>query len=250
MRSISIFGCGWIGKALAHTLKDEFEINCLVKSTNSYKSLPFKNRFLLSPSNRLHHTFCNVDIIIVAIPPQKNYLNILAALCSYILPSTQLIFLSSTSVYTQTNGKVDETATDKISNPSLVLQAEYLLRTLKKDALILRLGGLMGYERIAGKYTQGQIKAYDTFVNYVYKDDVVNVIKLCIDKDLRDDTFNVVAPKHPKQSEVYRQNAKRFSFKNTYYQESKTYGKIVCSNKLTKELYYNFLRPDPLKFWC
>jgi nucleoside-diphosphate-sugar epimerase len=187
--------------------------------------------------------------MIVAIPPKEDYLETLKRLCHCILPSTHLILLSSTSVYGRIDGTVDETDTDKITSPSLMLQAEYLVRSLREDALILRLGGLMGYERIAGKYTQGRTKIHDTFVNYIHRDDVVNVIICCIQKELRGDTFNVVAPKHPKQSEIYRQNAKQFNFENTYYKDSKTKGKIVCSHKLIEELNYHFLKPDPFSFW-
>jgi nucleoside-diphosphate-sugar epimerase len=249
MRDVSVFGCGWVGKALIPALETDFNVNCLVRSNTSYISLSIKNRFLYTTSECPPNKFCHADVMIIAIPPKEYYLNTLKRLCYCILPSTHLILLSSTSVYGQIDGTVDETDTDKITSPSLMLQAEYLVRSLREDALILRLGGLMGYERIAGKYTQGRTKTHDTFVNYIHRDDVVNVITCCIQKELRGDIFNVVAPKHPKQSEIYRQNAKRFGFDKTYYKSQDITGKKVLSTKLINSLGYDFLRPDPLKFW-
>jgi len=249
MKKVSIFGCGWVGKALLETLKHEYEVNCSVKTQASYDALEGENRFLLSADNLYDETFYNVDVMVVAIPPRGEYLETLTQLLSFLHSNTQLILLSSTSVYSQTKGVVIEESTQEIKEPTLMLQAERLVASLRSDVVILRLGGLMGYERIAGKYTAGKTKAHDAPVNYIHRDDVVGVITLCIETDTKAEVFNVVAPLHPKQSEVYMQNAEAFGWKETYFDSDEVRGKVVSSAKLVDYFNYQFLAENPLEFW-
>jgi nucleoside-diphosphate-sugar epimerase len=249
MKKVSIFGCGWVGKALLQELKHKYKVNCLVKTQASYDALEGKNRFLLSADNLYHEKFYNVDVMLIAIPPHAEYLETLTKLLSFLASSTQFILLSSTSVYSQKEGRVREEDTLNINKPTLMLQAERLLASLRPDMVILRLGGLMGYERIAGKYTAGKTKAHDAPVNYIHRDDVVAIVKLCIERDIRAEVFNVVAPLHPKQSEVYALNAKQFGWENTYFESDEFLGKVVSSEKLVAYFNYQFLKENPLDFW-
>ncbi len=249
MKQISIFGCGWVGKALLQELKHDYEVNCLVQSQSSYDSLEGENRFLLSTNNLYDEKFYDADVMVVAIPPRGEYLETLTQLLSFLPSSTQLILLSSTSVYTQTEGMVKEGNTQKIEEPTLMLKAERLVASLRCDVVILRLGGLMGYERIAGRYTAGKTKAYDAPVNYIHRDDVVSVIKLCIEYKSRAEIFNVITPLHPKQSEIYALNAKVFGLEETYFDSNEVKGKVVSSEKLVYYFKYEFLKKDPMEFW-
>ena len=229
MNRISIVGCGWVGKALKEILQEEYQVNCSVRGKLDEKS------------------FYHVETMIIAIPPRGDYLQTLTHLLSYLSDDTQLILLSSTSVYPQTTGLVKEEDTHGITTPSLMLQAERLvLSIIYPKVLILRLGGLMGYDRIAGKYTAGKTKAHDAPVNYIHRDDVVAIIKLCIDKGVKDNIFNVVAPSHPKQSEIYTKNAKIFGWENTYFESDEVIGKVVSAGKLVEFFGYEFLKREPL----
>ena len=128
-----------------------------------------------------------------------------------------------------------------------MLKGEELMKKLHEKVLILRLSGLMGYDRIVGKYTAGKTKAHDALVNYVHRDDVVKIIELCIEREI--EIFDVTAPLHPKQSEIYAQNAKRFGWENTYFESNEVSGKVVSSEKLVAYLDYEFLKPNPLEFY-
>ena len=249
IKKVSILGCGWVGKALVQELKRDYEVNCSVQSQSSYDALEGENRFLLSSNNLYDEKFYSVDVMVVAIPPRGEYLETLTQLLSFLPSSTQLILLSSTSVYTQTEGVVREADIQEIKEPTLMLQAERLVVSLRSDVVILRLAGLMGYERIAGKYTAGKTKAHDAPVNYIHRDDVVSVIKLCIDNDTRAEIFNVVAPSHPTQSEVYMQNAEAFGWEETYFNSDEVRGKVVSSQKFMDYFKYNFLKKNPMEFW-
>jgi nucleoside-diphosphate-sugar epimerase len=107
----------------------------------------------------------------------------------------------------------------------------------------------MGYNRIAGRYSAGQTKAHDARVNYVHRDDAVAIIKLSIQREETSNTFDVTAPNHPKQSEVFSQNANKFGWEKTYFKSNEVLGKRVSSQKLMAHFNYRFLYPNPLEFW-
>ena len=215
---ISILGCGWVGEALKKELESSDTVHCLSRDMTENKE---QNKYAC-------HT------LVIAIPPRENYLEVLTLTMNEIELSTQVIFLSSTSFY---------------DNKEMVVKGEELIKALDEEVLILRLSGLMGYNRIAGKYTAGKTKPHDATVNYVHRDDVLQIIKLCIEKELVNNTFNVTAPLHPKQSEIYTKNAKVFGWENTYFESDEVLGKVVSPEKLVNYLAYEFLKPNPLEFW-
>lgn len=217
-KTVSILGCGWVGKALKEELDPDYHVNCLSRNI----------------SENLQKGYYTCDTFLIAIPPRENYLEVLTETLKHINQKTQLIFLSSTSFY---DGK------------EMVVKGEELIKHLDEKMLILRLSGLMGYNRIAGKYTAGKTKAHDARVNYVHRDDVVAIIKLCIEQGVRSETFDVTAPNHPKQSEIYTKNAAQFGWENTYFDSVEVKGKFVSSEKLMGYFNYEFLYPDPLSFW-
>ena len=99
-----------------------------------------------------------VDVLLIAIPPRDNYLDVLEETLVHIDTSAQVILLSPISFYYE---------------KPLVVEAEKRVRKLHKTIVILRLGGLMGYDRVAGKYTAGKVWDFDTRTNYVHRDDKV-----------------------------------------------------------------------------
>ncbi|CAA6803381.1 MAG: Unknown protein [uncultured Sulfurovum sp.] len=215
---ISILGCGWVGEALKEALESSYTVQCL-------------SRNMITNKEQDKYT---CDTLVIAIPPRENYLEVLTLTMEQIEASTQVIFLSSTSFY---DGR------------EMVVKGEAVIKTLDNNVLILRLSGLMGYKRIAGKYTAGKTKAHDARVNYVHRDDVVQIIRLCIEKEVVNNIFNVTAPLHPKQSEIYTKNAKVFGWENTYFESMEVLGKVVSSKKLVNYFGYEFLKPNPLEFY-
>ena len=152
--------------------------------------------------------------------------------------------MSSISVYREFDEDVDESA--DIKDPRLQKDAEDLVMRAKENVLILRLGGLMGEDRISGKW-KGTSSFSDGFVNYVHKDDVINIVKLMIEKDIKKGIYNLVAPKYPLRSEVHKRNSERLGFKLGNF-EGMTKRKVL-SDKLIRYLDYTSLYPDPLLFW-
>jgi len=200
-KKVSILGCGWVGKALQGSLP--YDVHCLSrdrvanKKANLYRS----------------------DVLIIAIPPGDNYLEVLEQTLTCIEKNTQVILLSSISFY---NGK------------ALVVEAETLLQSLDEAVTILRLGGLMGYDRIAGKYTAGRVLTADSRTNYVHRDDVVGIIECIISQDVRGEVFDMVAPIQSSKKTIFTHNAKKFGFAETEFlggdEVEKGECKINCVN--------------------
>ena len=215
-KKVSILGCGWIGSALKVSLP--FDVHCLSRDsrTNSEAQM------------------YNCDVLIIAIPPRDNYLEVLEQTLSLISVQTQVILLSSISFY---DGK------------ALVVEAETLLQALAEDVVILRLGGLMGYDRIAGKYTAGKVLTSDSRTNYVHRDDVVSIIESMIKQEVREEVFDVVAPKQSTKKAIFAKNAKAFGFKETAFLGGDEVGKELSSTKLCEMLGYVFKKPDVRTFW-
>ena len=216
-KKVSILGCGWVGKALQVSLPHL--VHCLSRDrvANSEAQL------------------YDCDVLIIAIPPRDNYLEVLEQTLSDITAQTQVILLSSISFY---DGK------------AMVVEAETLLQNLDENVVILRLGGLMGHDRVAGKYTAGKVLTSDSRTNYVHRDDVVGMIESIIKQDVRGEFFDVVAPTQSTKKAIFTQNAKKFGFKETEFLGGDEVGKKLSPTKLCEVLNYAFKKPDVLSFWA
>ena len=226
-KSIGIVGCGWIGKPLAKALSKDFRVECFSREKTTDDS-----------------TFWQNDIIVIAINTKDNYLQTLQKIATLTSSASTIILMSSISVYREFDEEVNESAS--ITNIGLQRDAEELIQSLRDDAVILRLGGLMGDDRVSGKW-----KKVSTFsdgeVNYIHRDDVINITKKIIENNVNNGIYNLVAPKHPLRSEVHKKNSEEFGFKLGTF-EGRTH-RIVCSDAVIKKLDYTFLHPDPLEFW-
>jgi nucleoside-diphosphate-sugar epimerase len=226
-KSVGIVGCGWLGKPLAEALLDEFKVECFSRKNTTDDS-----------------SFWQSDIIVIAINTKNNYLQTLRKIASLISPSSKIILMSSISVYRAFDTEVDESA--HITKIGLQREAEELMLTLRDDVLILRLGGLMGDDRIAGKWKKVSTFS-DGAVNYIHRIDVIEIIKKMIEENLSSGIFNLVAPLHPLRSEVHKKNSQEFGFKLGTF-EGRTH-RVVSSDAVIKKLNYSFIYPDPLEFW-
>ncbi|MDD5157598.1 hypothetical protein [Sulfurimonas sp.] len=227
LKKIGIVGCGWLGQPLATLLSQDFAVECFVRNKIEENSSFWQN-----------------DIIIVAINTKDNYLVALRNIAKLTNPASNIILMSSTSVYKEFNNEINESV--EIKGLSLQKEAEDLMSSLRDNLLILRLGGLMGDDRVAGKWKS--ISAFeDGKVNYIHKDDVINITKIMIEKNIIKGIYNLVAPIHPLRSKVHEKNSKDFGFEFGSF--SGMTNRVVSSQKLIKELDYNFLYPNPLEFW-
>ena len=237
--NIGMIGCGWLGKPLAIHLQKEHTITCYSR-TQKLQEKELSYVYLPSAS----HTFWENELFIISISTKDKYLASLKDFLYLIPSSAKIIFTSSTSVYKGLENKVDEEST--LVEQSLQKLAEELVLSFGKQALILRLGGLMGEDRIAGKWKSPTPYA-DGPVNYIHQEDILIIISKFIDKNILQGIYNLVAPEHPLRSSVHKNNAKKLGFEEGVY--NRTTGRFVDSNKLIKALKYEFIHPNPLEFW-
>jgi hypothetical protein len=181
--------------------------------------------------------FYKCDSLIIAIPPSDEYLDVLEdVFISVSLDQaidTQMIFLSSSSFY---DGKKS------------IIEAEELVKVKDENAVILRLGGLMGYDRVAGKYTASKtIK--DGPTNYVHRDDTVAIIQSVIEQNIRNKIFDVVAPIQARKKDIFIENSKKFNFPQTYFEGEEKIIVPLSSEIICDVLGYEFQKKDVKNFW-
>ena len=275
-KRISILGCGWLGFPLAKRLVHH-DITSELKG--SVTSLP-KTELLkhagieafvieLNPDFNddefLFQSFFDTDSLIITFPPRlsKNepgfYPRQVAAVIEKIKnsPISEIIFVSSTGVYPDLNRIVveqDVTMPDQAASPDMVA-AENLLIELRKNlkVTILRHGGLIGYDRIPGKYVKGKkdITTGSLPVNYIHPDDAVGIMIKILEDGVQNETFNIVAPLHPTRREVYESTCQQFGWETPTFSnaENDQDFKIISGEKLLSFYDYDFKFPDPLKFY-
>ena len=261
MTTISIFGCGWLGLDLAKTfLKDKDYI--IKGSTTTFEKLDIleKNKiipYILDTSkNSSLDDFLVCDILIISIPPKNNdtYLEFLSSLSRHKLmyDIKQIIFISSTSVYPCENKeyKENERISYKNSSKPIIYEAEQIFNDINYKVVILRCAGLMGYDRVAGKYFANKpISTGNERVNYIHKDDVINIIQLIISKKIKTGIYNLCSPKHPTKKEVYLNNAKKYGFAEPIFTENRAKtNRIINTDKVVKKLEYKYIFVNPLKY--
>ena len=207
MKNISILGCGWLGEPLAISL---LESGYLVKGSTTTESKLTTleasqiEAYLVDISEfEDYDTFLNTDILIIAIT--SNDIDGFESLIAQIEDSSiqKVIFISSTSVYPNSNSVVtEETKTKEVP----LVEIEELFRQNNCfETTILRFAGLFGGERHPGNwFSDGRkIPQPNGYVNMIHQEDCIEIIHEIIDQNCWDTTLNACADHHPTRKEFY-----------------------------------------------
>ncbi|GAB4025958.1 Rossmann-fold NAD(P)-binding domain-containing protein [Spirosoma koreense] len=267
-KTVSIIGCGWVGWPLAERL---LTAGLLTKgSTTTPEKLPLLKQahidaYLVSlspePVGDLA-ALLQADTVIIDIPPKAGKLgdsfhpqqirHLTNAIRSS--PVQHVIYISSTSVYPESNRVVVETDVTEPAQSAApaFIEAEQLIHGLAPEQVvtIVRFGGLVGYNRIPGKYVSGRtVDSGAVPVNYIHRDDAVGLLTTVVEQRISG-TFNAVAPEHPTREAVYRKSCAEFGYElPNFAQPTKPVPfKIISPEKLIRATNYSFLYPDPLQF--
>ncbi len=264
MKTISILGCGWLGAPLAfRLLQEKYNVKGSTTRTEKLPSLrdigvkPYLIRLDPQLSGQHAAEFFRADVLIIDIPPlvqkhgAQHHPQQIEAVLEAVSEHEQLkvIYISSTSVYPAAGNDLREEQADPEAPGANItlLKAEALLKSALGDRVtILRSGGLMGYDRISGKWSRGTEVA-DTPVNYLHRDDAVEIILQLIKQEKWGKTYNAVSPHHPSRSSIYQKNAETFGWQPAAVAAT-TQHKTISPAKLQQELGYSFIFPDPLDF--
>jgi len=270
MKTISIIGLGWLGKPLGILLSDKgLRVLGSTTSEEKVKRLSSKDlevlRFSLNPHPEGvgFHALFQSETLVVNIPPRSRsgngefHLEQLKYLRSLIdsSPIKRVIFVSSTGIYPESPSKEkyaeEFPLTLENTGNEILLRAELLMgKDRNYDLTIVRFGGLMGKDRIPGKYFSGKENvAGHTRVNFIHQNDAVGIMAWVIEKELWNQTFNGVAPIHPLRSDIYEKNAAELGIAPpaSYQNELEGIDRLIDSSKIL-QTGYEFEFPDPLGF--
>ncbi|WP_421497790.1 SDR family oxidoreductase [Flavobacterium columnare] len=268
MQKISLLGCGWLGLPLAESL---IKKGFLVKgSTTTLEKIPLLQEkgilpYLVSITDTHIEAkdiadFLDSDILIINFPPKRRadiityHTKQFEKLIPEILKSKiqKILFISSTSVYPNTNKIVTEKETgtpEKESGKALLAVEKMLLDQIKFKTTIIRFSGLIGYDRMPGRFLAGkkEVENGEAPINVIHQDDCINIIETIINKEIWNDVFNASADLHPKRKEYYELAAEKIGLeKPTFAITQKIVYKIINSDKLKTKLGYQFKYPNPL----
>ena len=271
MKKVSIIGLGWLGEASGLLLQTQ-GYQVLGSSTRLEKVEILRKRgldavqFSLTPDpeGTGYPRLFDSEILVVTIPPRSRqgdgevYLQQLAIIRELLVDSAveQVIFISSTGIYPNESKASPYTEDEPINassaSNSVLYRAEQLMEDSPSYALtILRMGGLMGADRIPGAYFSGKEQVVGhTRVNFIHQLDAAKMIAWVVDQGLWNQTFNGVAPQHPLRREVYLKNASTLGIPPpASYQEAadEEVGRRISSEKISATG-FSFDFPNPLDF--
>lgn len=267
MQTISILGCGWLGLELAKLLLRQ---QYLVKgSTTSPEKIEHLSSigiqaFLLEVQaekivGSAVADFFDSDVLIINIPPGRKNPKVKTEHPQQIktivahASANKIIFVSSTGVYPDRGQVTEDTPTEpsRDSTTALIAAEQYLQQT-DKQATILRMAGLVGGERQAGRFFAGKkaVSDPDRPVNMLYRTDGIRVIQAILEQDRWNTIYNVCADQHPTKKAFYQSQARKLGLEAPEFDTdsvAKDY-KVVVNEKLKRELNYRFIHPDPMNF--
>ena len=251
MKKIGIIGYGWLGERLASSLSGKYTLVTTTTTESKVNKLnnkgihavmaSFPDYQLAEPLSQWEE-IKNMDVLIITIPVSEksccvSYLyNRIQNLSAFIGDfKGQMFLMSSTGVYPDISKEFVEEDV-----PLENVSGERMLKNKYPQLNILRLGGLMGDNRLLKNYNVSNL---DHAVNHIHYADISGIISEMIEKKTQSELYNVTAPIHPAKSQVI--NAQK-NIANDEVFEVK--GKKVLSSKLVSELGYIFQYPDPRTF--
>jgi nucleoside-diphosphate-sugar epimerase len=250
-QKISIFGCGWLGFPLAtHLLDKKYIVKGSTTSENKMDHLRSNKiePFLIDIDSLNNDSeFFNTDVLIIAIT-SKN-IESFQGLVSRIEKSTvkKVIFISSTSVYPTSEMPITEEF-DTLNSPLALIEQLFLSNNLFKTTVI-RFGGLFGGERQPGNFFKSGrvIKNPEGVVNMIHRDDCISIIEQVIENGNRNQVYNACANSHPTRRDFYTKAKQGLGFEIPIFEENNPVEmKLISSEKLIKNLNYNFIHSDLL----
>jgi nucleoside-diphosphate-sugar epimerase len=253
--SVAIIGLGWLGQPLYHKLAT---LGYAVKGsvTTAEKARQLKQHGFQAYPVEISETgidgdidglLQDIDCLLIMVPPGlrrtvrdgqvgSNYVLKMAHLLKAVekTPIEKVIFISSTSVYSDWQGKVtehDEPKPETLSGKQLRQAEELFFNSDKLQTAIVRFGGLLGGSRQPAKYLAGRkdLADGDAPVNLIHREDCINILVEIIKQEAFGKVFNAVNPNHPKKADYYIKKAKELGLEPPTFAEA-------ASNEIFKQV--------------
>ncbi len=251
MKTVSVLGCGWLGKSLAISLLDE---GYIVKgSTTSEEKLDLLEVNNIEPfiidiaSFEEFDDFLNSDILVIAITSKDidGFENLISQIKNSSIQ--KIIFISSTLVYGRRNKVMTEE--DAVLKTPLSEIENLFRENTFFETTIVRFAGLFGDERHPSNWFKNgrKIPQPKGFVNMIHKEDCIEIIHEIIDQNCWNQTFNACSNHHPTRREFYTIAKLSSDFEVPEFEENEVYEwKIISSKKVQKVLKYTFIHDNLL----
>ena len=266
-KTISILGCGWYGFSLATTLIHKgYTVKGSTTSADKLHKLAAANikPYLVSFSaddENYDPLFFMCDVLWICIPPKirsdngEDYLDKINCIINAIKLNgiKQVVFISSTGVYGDSNAEVNELSEplpDSASGKAL-LQAETLLtQQTEFQTTIIRFAGLIGPGQDPGRFLAGKkaVPNGNAPVNLIHLTDCIGISCAILDKHAFGYAYNACAPSHPTRNDFYTKAATRLGLEAPEFIAEKKNWKIVSSVNVEKILDYKY-EVDDLMAW-
>jgi len=262
MKQISILGCGWLGMPLAKSLLEKgFSVKGSTTSLEKISALesngiqPFQIELSETEiKGEIDSFLANSEILIIDIPPKlrsissENFVKKIQNLIPFIEKAKieKVIFISSTSVYSDDNAFVTETTKPNPETESgkQLLATEILLQSNENfKTTVVRFGGLIGDDRHPIHFLAGRknIENPEAPINLIHQEDCIGIIEAIVKQECWNETFNSVAPFHPSRTAYYTQKALEQNLPLPEFDQTKiSIGKTILSDKLGITLDYKF----------
>ncbi|GAA4297265.1 SDR family oxidoreductase [Nibribacter koreensis] len=265
-KKISVIGCGWLGLPLAKALVQEgYSVKGSTTTPDKLELLqqagiePFLVSFPENSPKTILEDLLDAEIIIINLPPRRtapeagDYEKTIRLLIDSLPnPTSNLLFVSSTSVYAELNREViEQDALPSPTSDAQLLRCEYWVQKAKsQQATIVRFGGLMGGSRHPGKFLAGRqnLPQPNGPVNMIHLQDCIGLLKAIIHQEKWGFTFNACAPTHPTREEFYTLATQQLDLAPPQFlEEDLSQYKVINSDLLGRELGYFFVFPNLLE---
>lgn len=227
-QTISILGCGWYGLALAkrlitegYTVKGSTTSPDKIDLLASVGILPYLLN-LQEQEVSGDPDFFKTDILVIAIPPkrssseQSSFLGKVQQIADLAEARQvkQVIFISSTAVYGESNAEIGVSSLpmpDTASGKAMLETEQLLSSNLSFSSTILRFAGLIGPGRNPGRFFAGKqdIPNGQAPVNLLHQEDCVEFTLSLIQQAAFGYIYNVCSPDHPSRQEFYVKAAQK-----------------------------------------
>lgn len=263
-KRISLLGCGWLGYPLAMDLISQaYQVK---GSTTSPEKIPLFESAGIEPYLLQFNSstepdlseFLQSDILIISIPPGRrspdglaNYRKMAQIVSKQLASSliTKLIFISSTSVYPESNTVLNEFSEigPETESGKVLAEVEAIFSELNMQVILLRFSGLIGPNRMPGRFFAGQTNVPNGLapVNMIHLDDAVALINCLINSDNAQGVYLGCSPSHPTKEEFYKLAAQVENLAPPSFIPEKIKWKTISSDRTIQELkfkYYSLLK--------
>ncbi len=265
-KHISILGLGWLGLPLALKLqKSGYSINGSTAALDQLKSLSEQafptGRIKVDPDKIIgdwESFVYETSTLIINFPPERVdtieaiYPLQIEQIIKHTPASIKVIFVSSTSVYQNSNGLVNEAedcVPEKASGRALLKAEQLLQQHFGSNLTILRLAGLIGPQRHPGRFltNKKQLKNPQVPVNLIHQKDAIGLIEAILEQNCFGEVINGCAEEHPKRKTFYENAAIQLALPAPVFQATETEErfKIVDNSKSKSLLHFTYQFSNP-----